>query len=362
MILKYTCIRCIYICWIYVCIYISYSYCSISMYIREFHRYQHTPRSKACLQLLRFWHRCRFIIFTSFTSQGGERVMMEKFHKTTSWQSFFFPIVFLFRGFLGSLGGVYFWGFHTMERYERWWIDGWMSLDALLGKCPQKRKVKSFDVFNMTYYVSQDGGVRRSKLWNFAKKRQGCWEIEVFSHASPWCICPNLFMLFCICCCGMVFVKFCESGAKQTFCYGNAGIKKTVAFKHSISSNSIPLGQERRVFFLVFVFLRCCFVLQTVLFSIFQYLLSFLHHDSTFQGSFQCSYGKKYGKIDHPTSVGRFYIETSSLRISCSSSRLESFGWTIGVPNVFFWGVAELEDFGSCFILHGRCRYSSLKC
>ena len=48
--------------------------------------------------------------------------MMEKFPVTQNdfMAVVFFPIVFLFRGFLGSLGGVYFWGFHTMERYERW--------------------------------------------------------------------------------------------------------------------------------------------------------------------------------------------------------------------------------------------------
>ena len=64
-------------------------------------------------------------------------------------------------------------------------------------------KEKSFDVFNMTYYVSQDGGVRRSKLWNFAKKKNGR---VVEKLRSFHMLHPDVFARTCLCCFAFVAV------------------------------------------------------------------------------------------------------------------------------------------------------------
>ena len=66
-------------------------------------------------------------------------------------------------------------------------------------------KEKSFDVFKMTYYVSQDGGVRRSNLRNFEKKNSRVVEKLRSFHMLH----PDVFACYLpeICCCGMVFVN-----------------------------------------------------------------------------------------------------------------------------------------------------------
>lgn len=91
----------------------------------------HTWRHLAfiCLQLTRFWHRCWFIIFASFTSQGGGEMKDETF-PSPSWQPFFLRL----------------------------------------------------------FCVSEFRRCEKVKIVEFWDKRQGCSET-----VSPSCICPNLF-------------------------------------------------------------------------------------------------------------------------------------------------------------------------
>lgn len=163
----------------------------------------HTHTLEHTLHLLvfsssRFWHRCWFIIFTSFTSQGGERVTMEKFssslraderwnllkHLRLHGSLLFFwgvwEVCILFWVFIpwkGMKGGVFFCLCCGA-------IDGWMILDGLLGNCPPKRKkVSVLSKWHIPFH--------KMEVWegkNFRILRKNIRDSEIFSNVSPSCI------------------------------------------------------------------------------------------------------------------------------------------------------------------------------
>ena len=130
------------------------------------------------------------------------------------------------------------------------------------------------------------------------------------------------------------------SGAKQTFCYGNAGKKKHLPLSIQYHPIQFHFSQDRRVVFWCFFFcgvvLLCKLTFSPSFNICWSFCITTLH--------FAVRFCVPTGKIEHPTSVGRFYIETSSLRISCSSSRCVV--WLDHWGHVFFGGLLSLKIFG----------------
>lgn len=85
----------------------------------------------------------------------------------------------------------------------------------------------------MTYYVSQDGGVRRSKLWNFAKKKNGR---VVEKLRSFHMLHPDVFARTCLCCFAFVAVGW------YLWNFVNRGQSKHSATEMLVLKKQLPLS------------------------------------------------------------------------------------------------------------------------
>ena len=144
-----------------------------------------------------------------------------------------------------------------MERYERWCFflccgatDGWMILDALLGKCPQKRKVSMLSKWHIPFHKME---VWEDQTCGILRNHSRVVEKLRFFHMLH----RDVFAPTCLYCFAFVAVGwYLWIGGKTNILLQKCWFKKN-AFKHSISSNS--LGQERS-------FLWCLFFWGVVLF------------------------------------------------------------------------------------------------